>query len=161
MLSSAAGGLMPAGTAFTSTVRPIFPPSLLSWSCYGEETKEITSRTNFNPFAPRYWRKVVQTKSRRTLVFDPDSCSGRLRGCPFLGGRRTLLRGGVRLGHCDGIRGWNIFVGRGPSIIIFKKSTSNLIRRILLRHIATFPKPERQVDRVMARACETAGINGC
>ena len=36
----------------------------------------------------------MQTKLRQKLVFDPGGCSGRLRGCPFLGGRLALLRGG-------------------------------------------------------------------
>ena len=43
-------------------------------------------------------------KVRQTLVFDSSGgCSNRLRGCPFLGGRRALLRGGGCLGRCDGI----------------------------------------------------------
>ena len=46
-LSSTAGGLMPAGTVSTSTMRAIFAPPLFSWSL-GEETKERSGRTNFN-----------------------------------------------------------------------------------------------------------------
>ena len=68
MLSSAAGGLMSTGTA-SIMIRAIFPPPLFSWSL-GEETKERTDRTSFNQLALPCWRKVIQTKSRPTLVFD-------------------------------------------------------------------------------------------
>ena len=44
-----------------------------------------------------YWRKVIQTKSRQALVFDPGGCTGRLRSCPFLGGRHALRIGWARL----------------------------------------------------------------
>ena len=97
---------MPAGSASTM-MRAIFPPLPVSWSL-GKDTKERTDRTNFNQFAPPSWRKVIQTKSRQNLVFDPSGCSGGLRGCPFLEVRRALLREG--LGRCDGIRGWSVFV---------------------------------------------------
>ena len=93
MLSSVADGLMPAGTASTSTMTAIFSPPLFSWSL-SKETKERTGRTKLNQLAPLCWRKVIQTKSRQTLVFDPGGCSGRLRGCPFLRRQRALLRGG-------------------------------------------------------------------
>ena len=94
-LSFAVGGLLPAGTTSTA-LRITFPRPFFSWSL-GEETKGRTGRTNFNQLAPPSWRKVIQTKSSQTLVFDPGGCSGRLRGCPFLGGWRALLRGEVRL----------------------------------------------------------------
>ena len=68
MLSSTAGGLLPASTAST-TMRTIFPRPLFSWS-NGEEAKERTGRTNFNQLAPPSWRKVIQTKSWQTRVFD-------------------------------------------------------------------------------------------
>ena len=72
MLSSAAGGLLPAGTPST-VMRTIFSSPLPSWSL-GEETKERTGRTNFNQLAPLPWRKVIRAKLRQTLVFDPGKC---------------------------------------------------------------------------------------
>ena len=96
ILSSAAGGLLSAGTASTAT-RTIFQRRRFSWSL-DEATKEITGRTNFNPLAPSSWRKVIQKKSRKTLVLDCGGCSCRLRDWPFLEGWRALLRGEVRLG---------------------------------------------------------------
>ena len=93
---TAAGGLLPAGTASTG-MRTIFSRLQSSWTL-GDMTKKRTSWTNFNQLAPLCWRKVIQTKSRQTLVFDPGGCcSGRLRSCPFLGGRHALLSGWVRL----------------------------------------------------------------
>ena len=93
MPSSTAGGFMPAGTA-SPTMRAIFPPPPLSWSLLiGENTKNRTGRTDVDQLAHTCWRKVLETKSRQTLVFDPGGCTDRLRACPFLGGRRALLRG--------------------------------------------------------------------
>ena len=90
---TAPGGLLPARTAFTA-VRTTFPRPLFSWSP-DEETKKSTRRTNFNQLASRCWRKVVQTKSRPTMVFDPGGSTGHLRACPFFGGWRALLCGEV------------------------------------------------------------------
>ena len=86
--TTTAGGLLPTGTA-SAAMMTIFSRPLPCWTL-GEKTKRI-ALTNFNQFALPYWRKVIQTKSRQTLVFDPGGCSGRLRGCPFLGGSHTLL----------------------------------------------------------------------
>ena len=77
---TAAGGLLSAGTASTAR-RTIFPRPFFSWSL--GETKKRTSRIN-NQLAP-FWRRVIQTKSRRTLVFDPSGSTGRLCAGPFLG----------------------------------------------------------------------------
>ena len=60
MLSSAAGGLLPAGTSSTA-MRAIFSRPLASWTL-GEETKERISRTGRNQLAPPCWRRVIQTK---------------------------------------------------------------------------------------------------
>ena len=44
----------------------------------------------------RFWKlKVLETKSRKTLVFGPGRSTGRLRACPFLGTWRALLSGEV------------------------------------------------------------------
>ena len=81
---TAAGGLMPAGTS-SIAMRTIFARPFFSWSL-GEETEKSISRTNFNQLTPCCWRKVTQNKSRQTLAFDPGGCTGRRRGCRFLGG---------------------------------------------------------------------------
>ena len=82
IVSAAAGGLLPADKASTA-MRTTFSRPFPSWTL-GEETKKKNSRTNLNQLAPSCWREVSKTKSR-TLVYDPDGCSSRLRGCPFLG----------------------------------------------------------------------------
>ena len=87
---TAAGGLLPAGTASTS-MRTIFPRSPFSRSI-GKETNKTNSQTNKQLPSP-CWRRVIETKSRKTLVFDPGGSTGRLRACPFLGWWRTLLCG--------------------------------------------------------------------
>ena len=69
-------------------------------------------------------------------MFDSGGCSGRLLGCPFLGRRRALLGERVRLGRCDDIRGWSLFVERGTASSSSKEGKQ--VRR------AVFPrtKPE-------------------
>ena len=85
-MRTAADGLLPTGIASTA-MRTIFPRLFFSWS-FGE-TKKRTSRIN-NQLAP-FWRRVIQTKSRKTLVFDPGGSTCRLRACLFLGTWRALL----------------------------------------------------------------------
>ena len=77
MLSSTAGGLLLVNIVFT-TIRAIY--------------QEI-----YYDDSSLWHRNVKETILRHTLVVDPGGCSGRLRGCFFLGERRVLLRGGVRL----------------------------------------------------------------
>ena len=83
---TAAGGLLPAGT-LSRAMRTIFPRPRFSWSL--RETKKHTSRINYK-LAPS-WRRVLQTKSRHTLVFDPGGSTSHLRACQLLGAWRVLL----------------------------------------------------------------------
>ena len=92
---TATGGLLPAGTASTE-MRTIFSRPLPSWTL-GEDTKTITDQRNINQLVPPCWRKVIPTKSRQSLMFNPGGCTGRLRGCLFLRGRHVLLSGWVPL----------------------------------------------------------------
>ena len=108
MLSSTAGGLMPVGTVST-IMRAIFPPPRFSWSL-DEETKERTNRTNFNQLAPPFWRKVMQKILSQNMVFDSGGCPGRLRSCPLQEDGARCFVGEVRLGRCDSIRRWGVFV---------------------------------------------------
>ena len=97
---TAASVLFPTGTAFTA-MRIIFPRPLFSWSL--GETKKRISRTSIqnalyyssfwriNNQLASFWRRVIQTKSRQTLVLDPGGYTSCLRSCPFLGTRRALL----------------------------------------------------------------------
>ena len=59
MLPSAAGGLLPAGTASTAIRTTFLPTSLLRIFCLA---KRRNSRTNFNQLAPPSWRKVIEMK---------------------------------------------------------------------------------------------------
>ena len=63
---TAAGGLLPAGAASTA-MRAIFPRPFLSWSL--GETRKRTSQIN-NQLVP-FWRRVIHTKPRQSLMFDP------------------------------------------------------------------------------------------
>ena len=102
-----ADGLVPAGTASTATMT-IFH-QLPLWFCL---TQEMHSRTSIQ-YATTYssfWKlKILQTKARQTLVFDPGGSPGRLHACPFLGTWRALLREDVFLWAPDGTRGWSVF----------------------------------------------------
>ena len=50
-------------------------------------TTAVSGGTSFLPS----WRKVIQTKSRQNIIFDPGGSKGLLRACPFLGTWRALL----------------------------------------------------------------------
>ena len=94
MLPSTAAGLLPIGTAST-VMRTIFLPTpLLKSFCL---IKMRTSRTNFNQLAPPCWRKVIETKPRQTLVFDPGGCTSRLHNHLFLEGGVRCFAGGFCL----------------------------------------------------------------
>ena len=90
---TAAGGLLPAGTA-SASMRTTFSRSLPSLTL-GEETIKISSRTNNNQLALPCRRKLVRTKSRQKLVFNPGGSTGHLRAFPFLRTWRELLCGEV------------------------------------------------------------------
>ena len=85
---TAAGGLLPAGAAFTAIIT-IFSRPLPSWTL-GDKTEKRTSRANFSQLLPPSWRKVLETKSRQTRVFGHGGCICRLRACQFLGEWRAM-----------------------------------------------------------------------
>ena len=68
-------------------------------------------------------------KKRQNLLLDPGRYSGRLRDCPFLGGWRALLRGGVHLGRCDGIQSLGVFVELRTAASSSPKRASNSVRK--------------------------------
>ena len=109
MLPSTAGGLLPAGTASAAMGNIFFPTPLPESFCLA---KMRTSRKTFSQLAPPCWRKVIVTKPRQTLAFDPGGCTSRLRDHSILGGRHALLRWEGLFGCCDSIRGWSAFGSR-------------------------------------------------
>ena len=86
---TAAGSLLPAGIASSATRNNFHQPPL----CFCP-TEEINSRTS-TQYATTYsslWKmKVLQTRTRQTLVFDPGGSTGRLRACLFLGAWRMFV----------------------------------------------------------------------
>ena len=101
--TTAASGLLPTGKISTAT-RTTFDYSTL-WSCQTEEMySEMTStpsawyyssfRRNKLLAAPSC-RRVVETKSGQTRMFDPGGSEGHLRACPFLRTWRALLCGEI------------------------------------------------------------------
>ena len=108
---TAAGGLLPAGTASTAT-RTIFLRPLFSWSLVGETKKRICRTSiQYVSFYSSFWKvKVLEATSRQTLVFDPGGSTGRLRACPFLGTLRALLCGELFVKALGS--GWSVFFGQ-------------------------------------------------
>ena len=104
---TAAGGLVPTGNASTATETNFNQPPLQFYS-----TEETDSKTNLRtstlyvsydnsvfqksnlPAAP-YCRRVIETKSRQNMTFDPGGSQGHPRACPFLGSWRALVCGEV------------------------------------------------------------------
>ena len=86
-----AGGLLPAGEASTTTRITFHQPRLRF--CPTEETNSERTSTQYalyynssfwlNRLPAPSWRRVIQTKSRQNLVFNPDGSKGRLRACLF------------------------------------------------------------------------------
>ena len=72
------------------------------------------------------------------MVFDPGSCLGRLRGCPFLGGRHVLLSGWVCLDAAM-VSQAGAFCGAEEVEHYFNEKTSTSLRRPYCRHLL-FPR---------------------
>ena len=101
-----ASGLLPAGTASTGT-RIIFYQLPLRF-CRTEETNYGTAAIQYATYSDFWKMKVLETKSRQTLVFDPGGSAGRLHACPFLETWRALHCGEVFVWVPDGTRGWSV-----------------------------------------------------
>ena len=94
MLSSATGGLLPAGTASIAIRTILRPPSLRNF-CPTEEMdfRTTTSIQLYATYSSFRQIKALEMKSRQTLVLGPGSFTGRLRTCQFLGGWHALICG--------------------------------------------------------------------
>ena len=111
---TAAGSLLPAGTVSTA-MKTIFPPPPLWDFCPTEErnftrTYAIQTYTTYNSF----WKiKVLETKSRQTLVFDPGGCTQVIYAPArfWEGGARCFMEG-FSFECSKDIRGWSVFGNR-------------------------------------------------
>ena len=121
---TATGGLLPTGNTPTATMTVFhhFP----HWFCL---TKDIKSRSSqYATDWSRFWKlKVLETKSRQTLVFDSGGSTGRLR-C-FMG----RFSFGSRL-----VAVWNVFGKQWSRNIIFDRGSGPYV----LRSIAVSPQPD-------------------
>ena len=104
--STAAGGLVPTGKASTASETTLDEPP--PRFCPNEETdlepnckKTLTPYASFDSssfwklLAAPYCRRIVDTKSRQNMTFDPGGSRGHLRACLFLGSWRALVCGEV------------------------------------------------------------------
>ena len=94
----AGGGLLPAGTVSKAT-RAIFHQSPLWIFCPIEDINFGTTTSIRYATYSSFWKmKVVETTSRKTLVFDPGGCTSQSTCLPVAGRvARVALWGGVRL----------------------------------------------------------------
>ena len=153
LLPSAAGGLLPAGTA--STVRTNFLPTPLFKSfCL---TKMRTHQTTFDQLALPCWRKVIETKPGELWRLILVVVQGVYATAHFWEGDARCFAGRTRLDAAMVYKAGAFLEVGGlehhfPNL---KRSTSNLVRRkLLLWQIATSSKPKKQLDRVTARGYE-------
>ena len=96
--STSAGSLLNAGAASTIITQGTnFPPQLLPWSFRetNEEKNVCTTRQTFAKYNRSWHPKVIETKSRQSVVFDPGGLSGCLCGCPFWEGDARCIVGGL------------------------------------------------------------------
>ena len=93
---SAAGGLLPTGKTFSATGTN-FPPQLLprSFRETSEEKKISTTRQTFAKYNRSRHPKVIETKSRQNMIFDPGGLSGCPCVCPFWEGHARCIVGGL------------------------------------------------------------------
>ena len=106
----ATGGLLPTGKASTTTRITYNQPRLRF--CPTEEANSKRTSVQYASYYSSFWRnsqlaapfcrRVIETKSRQTLVFDPGRSLGHLRAYPFLGTWRTFLCGKVLVWAPDG-----------------------------------------------------------
>ena len=103
------------------------------------------SRTTFFLYVIMYssfWKmKVLEMKTRQTLVFDPGRCTGRLRACPFLGRWRALLCGEVFVWATDGAQGWRAFLSAEDLYIIFPTEVKTIRYTVRTAVGRNFPEP--------------------
>ena len=95
--STSAGSLLDAGaTSITKTQATNFPQQLFPWSFREtSEEKNICTRQTFAKYNRSWHPKVMETKSRQNMVFDPGGLSGCLCGCPFWEGGARCIVGGL------------------------------------------------------------------
>ena len=96
--SISADSLQRAGaTSTTKTQGTNFPPQLLprSFRETSEEKKISTTRQTFAKYNCSWHPKVIETKSRQNMVFDPGGLSDCLCGCPFWEGDARCIVGGL------------------------------------------------------------------
>ena len=95
--STSAGSLLHAGAASTMITQGTnFPSQLLPWSFREtSEEKSICTRHTFAKYNRSWHPKVIETKSRQNMVFDPGGLSGCLCGCPFWEGDARCIVGGL------------------------------------------------------------------
>ena len=104
---TATGGLLLAGTASTATMA-IFH-QLPLWFCPTEDMNSRTSIQYVTTYYSSFW-KVLKTKARQTLMFDPGDCTDHLRVCGRAA-RVAYWMGSFE--RCNGSRGWSVFSTRG------------------------------------------------
>ena len=77
-----AGGLLPTGKASTATGIIYYQPRLCF--CPIKEINSRTSNRNATDYISFWKLKILRTKSRKTLMFDPGDSTGCQRACPVL-----------------------------------------------------------------------------
>ena len=96
--STPAGSLRHIGAAsINKAQRTNFPPQLLPWSfrVTNEEKNTGTTRQTFAKYNCSWHPKVIETKSRQNMDFDPGGLSGCLCGCPFWESEARCIVGGL------------------------------------------------------------------
>ena len=128
---TAAGGLVPTGEASTAKETNFNQPPLRFRSTEETDLGPNCEKTSI-PYASfdsssfwrlltaPYFRRVVDTKSRQIMTFDPGGSRGHLRACPFLGSCRALVCGEVIRAGAAGDELQRLF--EGDSLALFKKA---------------------------------------
>ena len=143
---TAAVDLLPAGKASTATRIIYYQPRLRF--CPIEETNSKRTLVQYasyysrfwrinNQLAP-FWRRVIETKSRQTLVFDPSGSTSHLRACPVLKRGERCFVGSFSLGHwMVPVAGAFVWQKHDLGTSFFRERYNSYV----LRSIAVSPQP--------------------
>ena len=144
---TAADGLLRAGKASTTTRITFYQPRLRFCPTEGTNSKTsiqyalyYNSSFWWNQLPAPSWRRVIQTKSRKKLIFDPGGSKGRLRACPLLGTWRVLLRGELLVLERRVALEGAAFFDRIDDLGINLQERYRRVTPYVLRFIAVFPQ---------------------
>ena len=132
---------MPAGTASTSTIRVIFPDRFFLGASVKRSRREPAGQTSTSLPLPVEGRSYKQNQGKLWCLILAVVQAAYAAGRFGEGGARCFVEGFV----------WDAaMVSEAGAFLLDEGLQHHSQEHMLLRQIATYPKPERQLDGVTA-----------